>query len=503
MSAEYNANHATMEEVQVKPDLEESKEISDPTPAGISAPVATEDAVPETTQSVPLTAPENEAEVVPEATIDEATSTSVPNPTATAAAAATAGPVDVAAYDATKAALDANAAALQHHQAVVAAAAAHHAAAMQMLTGNPVVGMDAGDPMSMIATSPSTGKKMVNHYYIDFSLVTPSDVDGDAPLRGEPIGTVLTQGIAAQMSGSAGPPAPNESAMVTLPLMKKGREIRTFPMKLMELLCRQDIQHIISWLPHGRSFLVHNPDKLCAEVLPKYLKPIKYTSFTRQLQLWGFKRITKAPDHGAYYHQLFLRGKAHLVKRMFVTKVKGSGKKLVSNPSQEPDFYSLSRLRPLPDTSPQAGPYPNTHSAIPSAAAVQRGMANAYMQQAMYMPHAGFPYHGMTNPMMIPGMGSIDPALAQAQLAQMMLAQQALATAQASVAAPLSQQVVNQSTETTTKTEEEEEVNGEATIDAVDVDMKNNTEELEVDAVQEEAPSTEAFLEVSGQTGSV
>ena len=189
------------------------------------------------------------------------TSTETDPTSAAAAAAVVAAPMvlDSAAYDATKAALDANAAALQHHQAVVAAAAAHHVAAMQMLTSSNSSNEDG------IATN-SAGKKMVNHYYIDFSLVTPADVEGDAPLRGEPIGAVLTQGIAAQMGGSTAPPGPNEAHMVSLPIQKKGREIRTFPQKLMEILCRNDITHIISWLPHGRSFLVHNPDKLCCKL---------------------------------------------------------------------------------------------------------------------------------------------------------------------------------------------------------------------------------------------
>jgi len=215
------------------------------------------------------------------------------------------------------------------------------------------------------------------------------------------------------------------------------------------LYLRGEVNHIISWLPHGRSFLVHNPDQLVIEVLPKYLKPIKYTSFTRQLQLWGFKRITKAPDHGAYYHQLFLRGKPHLLKRMHVTKVKGSGKKLTSNPQQEPDFYSLSRLRPLPDAG---------HTALPNAAGMiaagvdtaasvamkQHAAAAAglfagtpYMQQAqMFLqahhahPGAGFPY--LPNPMMaaMHAAGAVDP---QTQIAQMLLAQQASAAAAAAM----------------------------------------------------------------------
>jgi hypothetical protein len=36
----------------------------------------------------------------------------------------------------------------------------------------------------------------------------------------------------------------------------------------------------------------------------------------RQVNGWGFKRITQGPDHNSYYHELFLRGLPRLVRKM-------------------------------------------------------------------------------------------------------------------------------------------------------------------------------------------
>jgi len=82
----------------------------------------------------------------------------------------------------------------------------------------------------------------------------------------------------------------------------------TFPQKLMEILSNQETGDVISWLPHGRGFLIYKKKKFAVEVLPKYFKQSKFTSFTRKLNRWGFTRVTRGPETGAYYHKLFQRG---------------------------------------------------------------------------------------------------------------------------------------------------------------------------------------------------
>lgn len=73
----------------------------------------------------------------------------------------------------------------------------------------------------------------------------------------------------------------------------------------------------------------------------RYFRQSKLTSFQRQLNLYGFARLTRGADSGGYYHELFLRGKEFLCKRMTRTKVKGTRFKAASSPDQEPDFYKM------------------------------------------------------------------------------------------------------------------------------------------------------------------
>jgi hypothetical protein len=53
---------------------------------------------------------------------------------------------------------------------------------------------------------------------------------------------------------------------------KTGGVTQPFPEKLHELLDRENEPAVVSWLPHGRAFLVRKPKDFTSRVMPKYVK---------------------------------------------------------------------------------------------------------------------------------------------------------------------------------------------------------------------------------------
>lgn len=124
---------------------------------------------------------------------------------------------------------------------------------------------------------------------------------------------------------------------------------KPFPQTLMELLSQAD-PDVVSWLPSGTAFLVRCPQKFVDSVLPKFFKQTKLTSFHRQLNLYGFRRIIDGPDIGAYHHELFRRDKPELCRT--IQRKKRSRKR-----SPTGSINPSNRVSPLEENPPQEIPY--------------------------------------------------------------------------------------------------------------------------------------------------
>ena len=144
---------------------------------------------------------------------------------------------------------------------------------------------------------------------------------------------------------------------VEIPCNTKGGVKVPFPVKLFHLLEHIDLNEpeladIISWQPNGRCFITRDIKRMEEQdVLSRFSRQKNYSSFRRQLNLWGFKRIIEGPDQGAYYHELFLRGKPYLcraIERLTAIKKRMGG----SFNSEEKIEVEVPRFDCMPDLPP-------------------------------------------------------------------------------------------------------------------------------------------------------
>jgi hypothetical protein len=63
---------------------------------------------------------------------------------------------------------------------------------------------------------------------------------------------------------------------------KTGGVTQPFPEKLHEMLDNVNEPNMVGWLPHGRAFIVRKPKEFTSQIMPKFFRQTKLTSFQRQ-----------------------------------------------------------------------------------------------------------------------------------------------------------------------------------------------------------------------------
>lgn len=159
-------------------------------------------------------------------------------------------------------------------------------------------------------------------------------------------------------------PQMNVALTASLPSAPPEEELTTdlhFPVRLHYMLTdihREGLfTHIISFQPHGRCFVVHDKKQFVDKILCLWFRQSKWASFQRQLNMYGFKRLTHGLDKNGYYHDLFIQTQPKLAQRIQRQKLKGTGHRRAAQPDTEPNFYAMPSIcSPMPHQYHQLPP---------------------------------------------------------------------------------------------------------------------------------------------------
>lgn len=87
-----------------------------------------------------------------------------------------------------------------------------------------------------------------------------------------------------------------------------------FVRKTFELVSDPLTNKIVSWAPDGLSFTIHNPSMFQSQILPFYFKHNNLCSFVRQLNTYGFRKISTTTLE--FRQTSFRRNKPQLLKNL-------------------------------------------------------------------------------------------------------------------------------------------------------------------------------------------